>query len=167
MYLGMSAKQYNIMSLPSYTSIYLLGVFFIALFSGWTCLNPSLVFFIQNEFWLITLISPGLCNSMWQNCIFLWLFGSSDKSPTTGLSFPPQRTASLGFVAKTEECWLAEENPLPSKVLAFRDTCSLLGPDPPAPGLVQSYLAQMPLCQEARLCLDPPHAPSLGPVCKM
>lgn len=52
--------------------------------------------------------------------------------PTDKISVPPWRTASLTFVARTAECWLAEGAPGPS----------LLWPDPRAAGLVESYLAQ-------------------------
>lgn len=52
---------------------------------------------------LVRVLASGLLH-----CIFPWLCSSSDKFPKTGPWFPPQRTASLGFVAQTGECWLAE-----------------------------------------------------------
>lgn len=52
---------------------------------------------------LVRVLASGLLH-----CIFPWLCSSSDKFSKTGPSFPPQRAASLGFVAQTGECWLAE-----------------------------------------------------------
>lgn len=63
--------------------------------------SPVLVCVCETEHWLL-------------HCIFPWLFGSSDKSQQTGPWFPPQRTASLGFVAQAGECWLAEGSARPS-----------------------------------------------------
>lgn len=78
------------------------------------------------------------------HCVFPWLFSLEDKSPSTGPWFPLQRTASLGFVAQTGECWLVEGATRPSPP---QDTCSLLWPDPGVLGLVESYLAHMPPSQ--------------------